>query len=315
MSRQPCNARRAGFSLIEVIVVVAILAVLLGIMLTAVQTIRQTARRTECLNNLHQLGIAFLHQRTTAPGQFATSMWRTTLTPYVENSDKVFRCPVAKNGGSGIGDAPAYIHIKGPPGYPEFNNTTYVPIDLNGPRRRASTRVPNPNPGGQVIEFELTPNSNNDYDDLVILVLPQGDGTLQITYALGDGGGTSNFGGWSYDLVDANFNVIISNFKHGDSSKAAAASNYGINAAVPRFVGGDSAKLLLVEYHKSVADVVGPNAGDKSNWPTLCAPRHFNRMNVLYYDGHTGTVSPDDIDPRVSDLHDTYWLPKMGLTP
>lgn len=310
------KSQRGGFSLIEMLVVLAILFILFGIVLSAVQTVRAAGRRTVCLNNLHQIGVASLHQRTTTPGSFSTSAWKSTLLPYLEGVNKVFNCPDDKDGVSGLGDAPAYIQIIGPPPYPEFNNTTYVPIDLNGPRRRASNRFPVPAGGGYAIEFELTPNSNNDYDDLVILVAPQGDGTLQITYVLGDGGGTSNFGGWTYNLVDANFNVIMPNFVYGQSTRAPdAASSYGINGTAARFVGGDSGKLLMVEYRKSVAEVVGANSRDQASWPTLSAPRHHKRMNLLYFDGHTGTMLPDDVDPRVPSLHDALWLPKMGVGP
>lgn len=49
---------RTGFTLIELIVVMAIVAVLLGMLLGAVQATRETANRVHCANNLRQLGIA-----------------------------------------------------------------------------------------------------------------------------------------------------------------------------------------------------------------------------------------------------------------
>jgi prepilin-type N-terminal cleavage/methylation domain-containing protein/prepilin-type processing-associated H-X9-DG protein len=51
------NPRRAGFTLIELLVVIAIIAILIALLLPAVQAAREAARRTQCRNNLKQLGI------------------------------------------------------------------------------------------------------------------------------------------------------------------------------------------------------------------------------------------------------------------
>jgi prepilin-type N-terminal cleavage/methylation domain-containing protein len=85
--------RRLAFSLIELVVVVAIIAVLIGILLPAVQAVRESAARTRCANNLRQLGLAVQafhsHSKCLPPSRIedAWATWAVLLLPHLKQDN------------------------------------------------------------------------------------------------------------------------------------------------------------------------------------------------------------------------------------
>ena len=101
---------KKGFTLVELLVVIAIIGILIGMLLPAVQQVREAARRTECLNNLRQVGLAslnfessFMHYPTSGgttatewEGQreinrpifgFENAAWSYQILPFLEQNN------------------------------------------------------------------------------------------------------------------------------------------------------------------------------------------------------------------------------------
>ena len=159
----PRPSRRSGFTLIELLVVIAIIAILIALLLPAVQQAREAARRTQCKNNLHNIGIA-LHNFHDVYGNFPVGQtdddtqnygWGFYIAPYLEQSAIYERVAADGVPGNTPPIKTVLVHKPGRHNFPRTSGGNTSNIDqAHGPPNQTAERV-HGNDGGRALRVVL----------------------------------------------------------------------------------------------------------------------------------------------------------------
>jgi prepilin-type N-terminal cleavage/methylation domain-containing protein/prepilin-type processing-associated H-X9-DG protein len=302
--------RRPAFTLIEILVVVAIIALLIAILIPSLNLARDSARASVCGNNIRQLisgGNMWLTEvkRKTVP---AHQGWAPYVLKGLSWETEPFHCPSDKDS---IAIAPIFIS-QHRPGYEYPTLATDSGYFRRNPQIDLST-------GAYTADMETEADvsgGDTDFDDCTVYTRP--DGPLSAT---GKVWARKRSTGRRLDLHSARGKTLVRDFGSSGTPEFDTPvlwGSYGMNLSVV-LVNAKPWNLIYLDYTDwsavvetsfHVEDTKGRDRGDMPGSESWVALRHHGRANVGFLDTHVERLVESDLIPPEDESAASIWHPR-----
>ena len=340
MSRDATAGRSAGFTLVELLIVLAVLSLLMTLIVPTVRRGAAIARRTSCAKKLGAICEAY-HVRVViddfgADIPFDVNLsWPILIRSQIGMHPLAFFCveDIAPRNAHSLPrlerrwdgrieegvplelfdaepvweEMPLSALGTGGPGVWKVNEEVYNSLSLQQGVSQIDS-LPQYEPGDDpnvfymLINDEGSAGGDADYEDLILKVESEPDGTVDITcVSLGYTVFTHDFYGPLLEVRDVGkaAGALWTFESHGQIS-------YGMTSYANR-KGFSTRTVLALDYKQNI---VRPDLDDPATeWDEFQAPRHLGKCNVVFADGSVEAMAPEEINPADAEVRHLLWEP------
>lgn len=329
--------RSPGFSIIELMIVIAIIVILIGMLVPSLGLSKAAARATECGAHLHNLHIAYSTHVTDPDdksAQIGAFGWQLTLGQHMEDDTggQMFKCPEHEReipfaNSYQVGDLVLQVFSGANYLYDMELAANQWTLLINNQSSAATLAIPNPDldpawaaalPNNvYYLYFEdIRPGGGDqDFHDVVLKIEELTNGQVEITYV-------EDAAGYTFNLATKSGEIIWENMDAGGSSQPGstggdfevAAGSYGINSRVDEFEKKLTSRILLLDYQQSIANIASTVPDDWDQWLDGQGVHTFarhpgNTVNVVMKNGGVKRMTIPEIDPDIAGNIEQLWEP------